>query len=73
MGLARAAEDRTPGSLSEEQRKRLGDAMEDLNDDVYGTGNSAKAKGAAQPPEKLPGEKKGEKKGKKGDRGDDEK
>lgn len=61
LGLAHAAEEKTPGSLSEEQKKRLGDAMADLNDDVYGTGN--KAKGAAEPA----GEKKSEPKAKKSD------
>lgn len=62
LGLAHAANEKTPGSLSDEQKKRLADAMSDLNDDVYGTGNASKAKGAAEPPEKLPSDPKAKKK-----------
>ena len=69
LGLAHAADEKTPGSLSEEQKKRLADAMGDLNDDVYGTGT--KSKGAPAQPEKASGDKKGESKAKKKGDGDE--
>jgi hypothetical protein len=74
LGLASAAENKTPGSLSDDQKKRLGDALDDLNDDVYGTGTSAKRKAAAEGAgEKSSGEKKTEKKAKRKSGDDDEK
>lgn len=36
LGLAQAGEKETPNSLSEEQKGRLKDALDDLNKDVYG-------------------------------------
>jgi hypothetical protein len=37
LGLAHAAEDKTPGSLTSDQKQRLDDALDDLNDDVFGS------------------------------------
>jgi hypothetical protein len=38
LGLAHAAEDKTPGSLTSDQKQRLEEALDDLNGDVFGTG-----------------------------------
>lgn len=38
LGLAHAAEDKTPGSLTSDQKQRLDEALDDLNGDVFGSG-----------------------------------
>ncbi len=41
LGLAQAGEKETPNSLTEEQKGRLKDALDDLGKDVYGGADSA--------------------------------
>lgn len=65
LGLARSAEDKTPGSLTQDQKKRLGDALEDLDEDVYKTGVAKKPAGEGGDKSAEKGEKKTEKKAKK--------
>jgi hypothetical protein len=48
LAVARAIEKETPGGLNEDEKKRLDEALGDLNQDVYG----GSAEPAAAPPKK---------------------
>jgi hypothetical protein len=51
LAVARAVEKETPGGLTADEKQRLEDALNDLNRDVYGGGDTATdADGGAPPP-----------------------
>jgi hypothetical protein len=51
LAVARAVEKENPGGLTDDEKKRLEDALTDLNRDVYGGGDTAvDADGGAPPP-----------------------
>ena len=64
LGVASAIEKETPGGLTEDEKKRLGDTLTDLNHDVYGGADAPaeldkskdkdKAKDAPPEPKKEP-------------------
>lgn len=41
LGVAAAIDKSTPGSLTDDQKQRLGEALKDLNEDVYGGADSS--------------------------------
>lgn len=49
LALAAATEKNTPGSISNDQKQRLGDALNDLNRDVYGGAEALGETGAPVP------------------------
>lgn len=53
LGVAAAIDKTTPGSLTDDQKQRLGEALKDLNEDVYGGADSASADASAEEGEKA--------------------
>lgn len=47
LAIASAIEKNTPGGLTDEEKKHLGDALADLNHDVYGGAESSETDGGA--------------------------
>ena len=65
LAVAAAIEKNTPGGLTAEEKKRLEDALADLNKDVYGgieSVDDGEKKDGDKKDEKSDGDKKGEKK-----------
>jgi hypothetical protein len=50
LAVARAIDKETPGGLNDDEKKRIEDALVDLNKDVYGNADSDADAGAAPPP-----------------------
>jgi len=49
LALARALDQATPGGLQDPWKERMQEALKDLNNDVYGGGESVSADGGAPP------------------------
>jgi hypothetical protein len=57
LGLAEAGEKLTPSSLSADEKDRLGKTLNELNEEVYGTGAAAPSESKAEQRETRPEDK----------------